>query len=227
MGVVTNLLKTIVPDVHITATDAASGMIDTVKSRIKTRKHVEAAVVDSRNLADMPDNVLHTLSTFMICLAPEPDRIAQEMYPVTAPAGILGLAVWADPWFSYPSDPWTKACKQLGPRYERPTLMDDSWTDAEQVKSGLRKVGFTDIVLTTERGAWEWNNSDALLKYLFDGGNPGFQPLVDNWKALGRSVDEVRPLCRKMVENQYGQPDGTIKDYVPAYLVTARKPDGH
>ena len=97
----------------------------------------------------------------------------------------------------------------------------------EQIKSGLRKVGFTDIVLTTERGAWEWHNSDAFLKYLLDGGNPGFQPLVKTWKALGRSVDEVRPLCRQMVEDQYGQPDGTVKGYVPAHLVTARKPDGH
>ena len=133
MGVATNLLKTIVPDVHITATDAASGMIDTVKSRIKTQgwKHVEAAVVDSRNLANMPDNAFsHTLSTFMIRLAPEPDRIAQEMFRVKVPAGILGLAVRADPRSSCMSNPWTKACKQLDPRYERPTVMDDSWTDA-------------------------------------------------------------------------------------------------
>ncbi|KAL2037758.1 hypothetical protein N7G274_009483 [Stereocaulon virgatum] len=190
-------------------------MIDAVKVRIKIRgwKHVEAAIVNSRDLADMPDNTFsHTLSTFMICLAPEPDRIAQEMYRVTAPAGILGLAVWADP--------WTKACKQLDPKYKRPRVMDDSWTDAEQVKSGLRKVGFTDIVLTTERGAWEWNNSDALLKYMLDGGNPGLRPLLDDWKALGRSVDEVKPLCGKMIEDLYGQPDGTVKGYLPAHLVT-------
>ena len=98
IGVVTSLLKNKFPDVHITATDASPGMIDVVIAHMKSAgwKDVKAAVADSRNLPELPDNEFtHTFSTFMICLAPEPDRIAQEMYRVTAPGGVLGLGVFS------------------------------------------------------------------------------------------------------------------------------------
>ncbi|KAK3171383.1 hypothetical protein OEA41_003467 [Lepraria neglecta] len=177
-----------------------------------------------QNLPELPDNEFtHTFSTFVICLAPEPDRIVQEMYRVTTPGGVLGLGVWADPWFGYTSDLWTKACKQLDPRYERARIMDDEWTQPEQVKAGLQRTGFNDVVLTTERGVWEWENFDAFAKYFFDGGNPGNERMIDNWKALDRSLGEVRPVFKRIVEEEYGQPNGTLKGYVPAHLVTARK----
>ena len=226
IGVVTKLLKNKFPDVDITATDASPGMIDVVTAHMKSLgwKDVKAAVADSRNLPELPDNKFtHTFSTFMICLAPEPDRIAQEMYRVTAPGGVLGLGVWADPWFGYTSDLWTKACKQLDPRYERARIMDDEWTQPEQVKAGLQRTGFNDVVLTTERGVWEWENFDAFAKFFFDGENPGNERMIDNWRALDRSPGDVRPVFKRIVEEEYGQPNGTLKGYVPAQLVTARK----
>ena len=225
-GVLTSLLQKKLPELSVTATDASDGMVEFFNTRMKSEgwKNVKVAVADSRDLAEIPDNEFsHTFSTFMICLAPEPDRIAKEMYRVTALGGVLGLGVWVDPWFGYFSDPWTKACKQLDPGYERPRVMDDDWTDAEQVKAGLQRVGFKVVELTTQRAVWEWDSYEKLEKYFFDGGNPGNDRMMENWKTLGRSIEEVRPVFRTVIEEEYGQPDGKLKGYVPAHLVTAKK----
>ncbi|KAL2045816.1 hypothetical protein ABVK25_012035 [Lepraria finkii] len=101
--------------------------------------------------------------------------------------------------------------------------MDDEWTQPEQIKAGLQRTGFNDVVLTTERGVWEWENFDAFAKFFFDGENPGNERMIDNWRALDRSPGEVRPVFKRIVEEEYGQPNGTLKGYVPAQLVTARK----
>ena len=106
--------------------------------------NVTTEIADSRSLSQTHDDWFdYTFSTFMICLAPEPHRLAQEMNRVTKPGGTLALAVWADP--------WTKACKQVDGRHERLRIMDDGWTDPEQVKAGLQEARFKDVVLVTEK----------------------------------------------------------------------------
>ncbi|KAK4693304.1 hypothetical protein P7C71_g4071, partial [Lecanoromycetidae sp. Uapishka_2] len=226
IGAMTNALKSSYPRLQVHATDASAGMCDVVNTRMKQEEwlNVTTEIADSRSLSQIDDDWFdYTFSTFMICLAPEPHRIAQEMNRVTKPGGILALAVWADPWFSYLSDPWTKACKQVDARYERLRIMNENWTDPEQVKAGLQEAGFKDVVLVTEKWPWTWASSEEFIDYFIEGGNPGNQRQIDAWNVLGRSVDEVRPIFKRVVESDYGQPDGQIKGYVPAHLVTARK----
>ena len=95
----------------------------------------------------------------MICLAPEPHRIAQEMNRVTKPGGNLALAVWADP--------WTKACKPVDGRHERLRITDDGWTDSEQVKAGLQVARFKGVVLVTEKWPWTCAKHRCVYQVLF------------------------------------------------------------
>lgn len=57
--------------------------------------------------------------------------------------------------------------------------MDDSWTAAEQVKAGLKKAGFKDVHSITEKGLWQWESYDRLIKYFLEGGNPGNERMLD------------------------------------------------
>ena len=224
-GAMTEVLKRHHPNVPLFATDASEGMIDMLNRRISAEKlkNVETRVLDARQLEGIAENSFtHTFSTFMLCLAPQADMIASEMYRVTKPGGVLGLAVWADAWFGYYSEPWTKACKQLDEKFQPPRIMDKEWTDPTEVEKGLAKVGFEDIKLTKVNGSWRWESYEALANYFFDGGNPGNVKMLDAWTDLRRSIDEVRPLFQKVVEEEYRR-DGYLEADVPALLVTACK----
>ncbi len=201
-GAMTVVLKKYFPNLQIHSTDASSGMIETLNTRVKHDgwKYITTGVADSRP----PDNRFgYVFSTFVICLAHEPDLIALEMYRVTRPGGILCLAVWADLGFGYFNNPWTKACKQLDSKYQQQRIVDDSWTAAEQLNAGLKKAGFKDVHLTTEKGLWQWESYDELTKYFLEGGNPGNERMLDAWRALGRNVEEVKPLHKQIVEEDY------------------------
>lgn len=97
-GVLCSLLKQQHPHLPLLATDASTGMIETLRRRIADEKwtNTTARVVDSRRLCGIPDGQFkHTFSTFMACLAPEPSRIMREVYRVTREGGVLGLGRWA------------------------------------------------------------------------------------------------------------------------------------
>lgn len=109
----------------------------------KEWKDVQTRTVDASKLEGIADgNLTHVFSTFMICLAPEPDLIAREMYRVIKPGGVLRLAVWADPYFGFCNMPWTKACRTVMPEYEAVAPMDGRWSQTEDVKANLEGVGF-------------------------------------------------------------------------------------
>ena len=225
-GVLSTVLKQQYPRITLLATDASDGMIDIFRKRIDDQKwvNVTTRVVDSRNLDGVKDgSFTHTLSTFMVCLAPEPEKIVSEMWRVTKEGGVLGLAVWGDPYFGPFTMPWVKACRRQIPDYESATIMDANWTLARNVFAGIEKVGFDDVDVWEEDCSWRWESVEAVSKYFLDGGNPGNLKSIDSFKARGGKVDEVKPHFESMLQDEYGQKDGSIELHVLATFATARK----
>ena len=159
----------------------------------------------------------------MVCLAPEPEKIVSEMWRVTKEGGVLGLAVWGDPYFGPFTKPWVKACRWQIPDYESERIMDPNWTLASNVFAGIEKAGFKDVDVWEEDCIWRWESVEAVSKYFLDGGNPGNLKSIDSFKARGGNVDEVKPHFERMLQDEYGQKDGSIELHVPATFATARK----
>lgn len=187
-GVLTLALCEKFPTCPILATDASAGMIDILQTRLKnnTEHDIRTRVLDARNLTGIADDTFtHTFSTFMICLAPDAERIAREMYRVTKAGGVLGLAVWADPYFGYFNTPWTVACPVGMSDHEPVAIMEGNWTRPEEVRVGLEAVGFRDVEVWEERGVWAWGSVGELAGYFFEGGNPGHGIMREGFVARG------------------------------------------
>ena len=225
-GVLTTVVKQQHPQVSLLATDVSDGMIRILRSRIADQKwqDVTARVVDSRNLEGIQDDSFtHTFSTFMVCLAPEPEKVVSEMQRVTKEGGVLGLAVWGDPRFGPFTSPWERATRQSIHDYEAPVLMDPNWTVANNVKTGLEKVGFKDVNLWKEDLSWRWESIGALSEFWFDGDSPPIVRTIDSFKARGGNVNEARPIFERIIKEEWGLKDGSIELHVLATLATARK----
>ena len=225
-GVLTSVLKDKYPNVPLLATDASDGMISILKRRISDQKWADATarVVDSRHLSEIQDeSFTHTFSTFMVCLAPDPDTIVQEMLRVTKAGGVLGLATWGDPRFGRFFTPWEKACRELMPGYEAPPVMEEEWTLAANVEAGLVRAGFKDVRVWVEELTWRWESAEALAEYLFKGGNPPNVKVIESFKARGGNVEEARKIYERVAKEEYGLGDGSVGVQIPATLSTARK----
>ena len=146
----------------------------------------------------------------------------QEMFRVTKPGGVLGLATWGDPRFGKFHVPWEKACRELLPDYEPPALMDPAWTWAANVQNGLEKGGFKDVVVWVEDLVWRWESGEALARYFFEGGNPFNVMVIESFEKRGGDVKEVRRIYERVVTEELGKRDGTVEIPIPATLATAR-----
>ena len=225
-GILTSIIKQQYPQVPVLATDASDGMISILRSRISDQKwaDVTARVVDSRKLSDIQDgSFTHTFSTFMICLAPEPDHIVREMLRVTRSGGVLGLAVWGDPRFGQFFAPWEKTCRELIPDYEPPAVMEAGWTLTANVQAGLEKAGFKDVKVWEENLTWQWESAEALAGYYFDGGNPANMKVIESFKARGGDIEQARTMYVTIVKEEHGSGDESVEVQIPATLATARK----
>ena len=225
-GVVTCILKQEYPKIPILATDISDGMISTLRDRISDKKwtNVTTRVVDSRNLSDIPEgSFTHSFSAFMVCLAPEPDKIVREMLRMTKSGGVLGLAVWADPRFGQIFTPWEKACRKLLPDYESPPVMEETWTLGPNVRGGLEKAGFKNVDVWKEDLTWRWESADEMTRYPFDGKNPANMKVIDSFKQSGGDIEKAREIYVKIVKEDYAAKDGSVKVQIPATLATARK----
>ena len=225
-GIVCSVLKRNYPALPVLATDSSSGMIDKVLRNAEESgwTNFQARVVDSRDLSSVEtESITHLFTTFMICLAPDPDQIASEMHRVVQQNGILGMAVWAVPNFGFFEAPWIEACRELDPTYEAPTLMDPAWTEPENVRKGLSRAGFKRVEINAKQQSWDWENVKALSDYFFDGHNPGNSKWHDSWTERGQSIDKIRPSFERKLEEAYGQSDGSLRGPVPACLAIARK----
>ena len=225
-GILTSILKQEHPQVPVLATDVSDGMLSILRNRISDRKWtgVTARVVDSRDLSGIQDNSFtHTFSAFMVCLAPEPDRIVREMLRVTKPEGVLGLAVWGDPRFGQFFTPWEKACRELLPDHKPPAVMGEEWTLDMNVRAGLEKAGFKDVEVWKEDQAWKWESAEELERYLFEGGNPPNVKVIESFKADGGDVEKARAIYVRIVKEEFSAEDGSVELQIPASLATARK----
>ena len=224
-GSLSSVLKRTYPDVPLLATDCSSGMIDKIRARAKQEDwaNFEARVLDARDLNTVSDeSITHVFSSFMICLAPDPDIIAKEMFRVLD-AGILGLAVWGEPNFSYWHRPWTKACLELDSRYQSHEFMHEAWTRPEKVKKALMAANFKDVEIRTREDNFWWESVDAAIHYFFDGHNPMNDEFHRWWQDLGRSLDEVRPVFGRKLREAFGREDGSLEGPVFICLAIARK----
>ena len=226
-GAITAALKSMYPSLHVIAADVSQGMIDSVTRRINNEgwENVEARVLDARKLEGIEDASLsHVLSTFMVCLTPEPKRVVAEMSRVTRPGGVLGLGVWADPYFGAWNTPWTKACRELDPGYQSVAIMDEDWTRVENVEKGLKEAGYVDVGLREMILLKKWGSLDEACDSFWNEGNPGVMMLHDSWKADGRPpLEELKPGFRRHCGESLER-DGKIIGEIWITIGTARKP---
>lgn len=225
-GALSSVIKAQYPHVQILATDLSPGMFSHTKTRASTEKwrQFDARLVDSRNLEGIEDNTFtHTLSSFMICMAPDPHLIMQEMYRVTAPGGLLGLATWGTPYYGYWEKPWAKACRLIDEKYQSTMLMSPEWTIAKEVAKNVEAVGFKDVKAVETERALLFTWVDDAMDYFFEGGNPGCVKMLKAWEDMGHGVEEVKDGMKKALEEEYGDGRGGLRGMHHATLVTAWK----
>ena len=226
-GVVTAALKSLYPSLRVIAADVSQGMIDSVTTRISDEgwENVEARLLDAQNLKGIEvASLSHVLSTFMVCLAPDPKKVVAEMLRVTRPGGVLGLGVWADPYFGALNTPFTKACSELDPGYQSVPIMDEGWTRVEDVEKGLKEAGYVDVRMREMMMLKEWGSLDEACDHFWEGKNPAVMLMHDSWKADGRPpMEELRPGFRRLY-GELMERDGRFVSEIWITIGTARKP---
>ena len=225
-GLTSAVLKQHYVSLPVHAYDISEGMVEIIKSRAAHSDWTSftAQVLDGRNLIGIADDTFtHTFSTFMICLAPDPDLIAKEMYRVTRKNGVLGLAVWGEPYFAPFNDPWTKACRKWIPDYEPVQVMGSAWTCIEEVKAGLERAGFRDVDIQEKSGPWTWENVDVMSKYFFDGKNPGNDAMISSFREQGGNIDKIKSTFEQIFKEDYAGQGESLEGTVLTCLATARK----
>ena len=225
-GAVTSILKTAFPNLNLISTDISEGMVEQVVAKVTEKgwKNVDARVLDAADLKGIADSsITHTLSTFMICLAPKPHQILAEMYRVTKPGGILGFATWADPYFGYWTTPWTKACRELDPQYEPPYVMEPAWTLLDSVRVRLQDAGFKEVNLRHTTGMWQWDSAQEAVDWYLGAEHPRNAAMARSWTEKGRAIEEVKPGFTRAFAEAYKQDDGKVAGPCIACLGTARK----
>ena len=225
-GSLSSVIKDRCPSVPLLATDYSQGMIDKVQKAAEERgwSNFKARVQDARDLSSVEcESLTHVFSSFMICLAPDPDQIAGEMLRVLQTGGILGLTVWGDPNFGYWEEAWTKACRELDPSYKPKSMMDPEWTYADNVERGLTRAGFKDVKIRSKHYPWRWESVKPALKYFFNGHNPKLEELHRSWTERGWRIDIIKPMYERKLVEAFGQTDGSLEGPVSVCLAIARK----
>ena len=147
-GAMAAALKTLAPNLPILCSNVAAGMIDKVRGRAEAARWetFQAQVMDGKDLKGIgPDNFSHVVSTFMVCLVLEPDRIMAEMFRVLKPGGVLGLGVWGEPRAAYWNDPFCEAARRLEPSYQGIDILKKEWTERAEIEKRTTEAGFRDV----------------------------------------------------------------------------------
>lgn len=227
-GILSKAIKKVNPQIPLLSTDISEGMVQQTKNRAEFEGWLnhQAKVLDARTLTGILDtSITHCMSQFMISLAPEPDRIAQEMHRVLRSDGLLGLGTWGATAYTCWTDPWTIAARETIPDYHCPPLMPARWCEADLVRAALEEVGFKQVEVREKNVLWEWESVEAIMHYVFEASNPGVEFFKQDFVAKGGDLVDIRPryemALRRLYEKDHGQ--GPMLVPVRAVLVIARK----
>jgi SAM-dependent methyltransferase len=99
------LASVVGPTGHVIATDAAAGMVELLRAALAGTGNAEVAQLDAR-ATGLPDGSVDAVVMRMgLMLVDDPSAVLRECRRVLAPAGRLGVAVWAgpehNPWMTY------------------------------------------------------------------------------------------------------------------------------
>ncbi|KAL8685844.1 MAG: hypothetical protein Q9224_005647 [Gallowayella concinna] len=214
-GVITTTLRSRFPHLPIIATDLSPGMLEKLEQKQLPR--VQCKVLDATNLHHFDrDTFTHTLSTFMLQFAPEPQTALQEMYRVTKPNGTLGLCMWGEICFD---PPWEETARYFEPDYVFPHTWTSDWADGDKLQRYVEDAGFKDVKLQTIRPRWDFQSPEQFFEYSFESKNPevmrGYQP----WWDKGME-STMRPMFEKIVRERYGG----AKDFdMEVFMIVATK----
>ena len=158
-GVLGSAIKTLCPTVPLLSTDVSAGMISSARARAEKERWeppYEFKTLDARDLDGVESkSITHSMSQYMISLAPDPDQIAREMHRVLKPGGALGLGTWAMVDYECFYDPMLIAARETIPDFDLPGLMHEKWTDIEKTRRALKEAGFTDVQVRPKDIEWE------------------------------------------------------------------------
>ncbi|KAJ9626878.1 hypothetical protein H2203_003334 [Taxawa tesnikishii (nom. ined.)] len=204
-GLLASYLAAKYPEVPIVAADISSGMLENLEKKAEKKgwKAVETKTIDALDLQSLADNPFsHVLSTFMLGSISSPLQGVQEMYKVTKPGGILGIAVWDHNivW----SDVWRETIRrsQNKPFYEPPLIFDPSMCYKDTVEKTLKGAGWDDAEVSVQQTYYApWDSADAACDFFWNGKNPIVEMFVRGWED---NVEQIKPVLRQVYEELYG-----------------------
>ena len=227
-GVLGSAIKTLCPTVSLLSTDVSAGMISSARARAE-KEHwqppFEFKTLDARDLDGVEsESVTHSMSQYMISLAPDPDQIAREMHRVLKPGGVLGLGTWAMVDYECFYRPMLVAARETIPDFDLPGLMHEKWTDIERTRGALKEAGFTDVQVRPKDIEWEYPDVESVMHYVFEEGNPGVEAYTRSWvEQSGKGLDEIQPGFARAVKVLYEKDGGKVLLPVKAAIWVARK----
>lgn len=135
--------------------------------------------------------------------------------------GVIGIGIWTRA--NGPINFWTQACTTLDPAYAPPNPFHaDAWRDVAEVEAALREVGFQDVRGERLAMPFEFEDTEAFLRFWFEGENPVARRLVaawtERWGQRGR--EEVRRVMGRLVDGAAAGGRGIV---VEAGLVVGRR----
>ena len=183
----------------VTAVDVSASML----ALIDAQKHpnITTRVLDARELVhELPEETYtHAFSTFMLQFMTTPLKAIQEMHSLLGPAGIIGIALWAQR--NDPLEIWEKACQSIDPSYKRPSQFDDpnAWTTREELEQALENAGFEDI-LSEEVKIPTPASIEDLSKAWFASKNPALERVISSWNG---SMEQAKEAMAEIIKNEY------------------------
>lgn len=228
-GVLGSAIKTICPTVPLISCDVAEGMVSQAQSRAEREgwgASDDFRILDARSLEGIPDtSITHPMSQYMICLAPDPDRIAAELYRVLKPGGVLGLGTWGLPRFDHFYYPWVTTAWKMGVMdFEALDLMPKKWTHSASVKDALQEAGFKDVETRERIANWEFESIASCMHYVFQEGNPAMEAYKQAWvEKSGQDTDVFQPVYAEEMVKLFGKEDGSVVIPIKSVLCIGRK----
>ncbi|EMC93833.1 hypothetical protein BAUCODRAFT_212138 [Baudoinia panamericana UAMH 10762] len=221
-GLVARTLAKLYPDLPIVAADVSSGMIRQARKVVEKEgmKNVTLQVEDATNLQGLADeSFTHTFCLAMIGSAPDPQKVASEMYRVTRSGGVLGIGSWV-------GHCWPEAVQRAvrraldKPDYTAPRMVDPSTGSAEALRKLLQDAGWEVLDVKEQKAYFNWPNKQAAMDFFFD--KEHVNPIAE---LMSKELDDeqmrkFRPEFEKAFDEVW--PDAT-KMYETAPLAVARK----